>query len=1048
MIMRVVKFFMTGPFAWMLITAALLAGIMAVMATPREEDPQIVVPMADVEVSFPGHSPAEVEQLVTRPLERILWQLDGIEHVYSQSFRDGALVTARFLVGEDRDRAMVRLRDKVEENRDIVPDGVTFWRIVPRSINDVPIVTLTLSSETYDPAVLRRLAEELAARLESIADISKTEILGGYPRVIRIEPDLTALTAHQLSLPDLGLAVRRTNAAGTVGRAIEDQTELIILTDPGFNSAGEVAAIVVKAGDDRLARLGDVAEVIDGPAPPEYYVRHLGREAVTLAFSKKEGVNAVSLAREIIARAEEARGTIIPAGVTMTVTRDTGLSANKRANELIRGMFFAVVTVILVIALTMGWRESLVVGISVPVSFALALAANFALGYTLNRVTLFALILSLGLVVDDPITNIDNIQRHIRQGRKRTFEATLDAVREVLPPVLMSTAAVIVSFAPMFFITGMMGPYMAPMALNVPLTVIFSTIGALTFVPFLARKLLERRAGELPGSSDGTPEWIRNFYAWLITPFFIRRNAFKLLAGVSLLVIASVALMIFKVPLKMLPFDNRDELQLIVNLPPGSTLEQTAKAVDELERYVARQNETVDYQSYIGRPSPLDFNGLVRHYGLRSNSNQADMRVNLLPKNARRMSSHEIALRIRPEVERIGSEHGAVVNIVEVPPGPPVLASIVAEVYASPGLDYDELLAGADAVKDRLNRTDPVHVAELDFGQDQSPALRRFVVDSDKASLSGLSSREITDCLTSALTGTSLGHLRVSHERQPLKLEMRLNRSDRNDWGRLETLAFKGDFGAVSMAELGTVEALPPEWPIMHKNLRPVVMVMAEAVGRPPGELVLAAQHRTIPAYPLPEGIEAQWAGEGEWEITLRVFRDLGLAFGVALTGILLLLIIQTRSFRVSLAMMCAIPLTLIGIAPGFWLLNLISSTDIGGYTSQVFFTATSMIGMIALGGIVIRNSMVLMEFIQSSRQSGLTLKEAVTESGAVRFRPILLTAVTTLMGAWPITLDPIFSGLAWALIFGLMASTLFTLLVIPIIYYLIESHGEAHEKI
>lgn len=1047
MIMRMVKFFMTGPFAWMLIIAALMAGIIAVLATPREEDPQIVVPMADVEVSFPGHSPAEVEQLVTRPLERILWQLDGIEHVYSQSFRDGALVTARFLVGEDRDRAMVRLRDKVEENRDIIPDGVASWRIIPRSINDVPIVTLTLISEIYGPATLRRLAEELAARLESIADISKTEILGGYPRLIRIEPDLTALTAHQLSLPDLGLAVRRAKAAGTVGRVVEGQAELTVLTDPGLNSAEEVAAIVVKAGDGRLVRLGDVAEVIDGPDPPEYYVRHLGREAVTLAFSKKEGVNAVSLAREIIAQAEEARGAVVPAGVEMTVTRDTGQSADKRVSELIRGMFFAVITVILVIALSMGLRESLVVGISVPVSFALALMANYALGYTLNRVTLFALILSLGLVVDDPITNIDNIQRHIRLGRKKPFEATLDAVREVLPPVLMSTLAVIVSFVPMFFITGMMGPYMAPMALNVPLTVTFSTLGALTFVPFLARKLLAKRAGELPGGSDGAPEWIRKFYSKLITPFFIRRNAFKLLAGLCFLVIASGALMLFKVPLKMLPFDNRDELQLIVKLPPGATLEQTAAVVAELERYVARQNETVDYQSYIGLPSPLDFNGLMRHYDLRRNANQADMRINLLPKNARRMSSHEIALRIRPEVTRIARAHGAMVNIVEVPPGPPVLASIVAEVYARPGLDYAELLAGAEAVKGRLAQTDPAHVTELDFGQDRSPGLRRFAIDSDKAALSGLTSSQITDCLTSALTGTSLGHLRIPHERQPLNLELRLNKSDRNDWGRLEALAFKGSSGAVPMAELGTVEALPPEWPIMHKNLRPVVMVMAEAVGRPPGELVLAARHRTIPADPLPEGIEVQWAGEGEWEISLRVFRDLGLAFGVALIGILLLLIIQTRSFRVSLVMMGAIPLTLIGIAPGFWILNQISSTDVGGYASPVFFTATGMIGMIALGGIVIRNSMVLVEFIQDSRSNGVLLKEAVTESGAVRFRPIMLTAVTTLMGAWPITLDPIFSGLAWALIFGLLASTLFTLLVIPTIYYLIESPGEAHDK-
>lgn len=1039
MIIRIVRFFLTGPFSWLLIAASLLAGIAAIAMTSREEDPQIIVPMAEVEVAFPGHSPGEVEQLVTRPLERLLWQLDGIEHVYSISARDRSLVTARFRVGQDRERSMVRLRDKIEENRNIIPDGVTFWRVVPVSIDDVPIVTLTLTSGSLNPGQLRRVGEELAARLESISDISRTEITGGYPRRIRIEPILSSLAAHNLSLPDLATAVQRANSAGTVGRMVNDKSESIVVTDPGLLSAVDVARIVVKAGDNRVVRLEDIARILDEPEHPESYVRHNGRDAITLGFSKKAGVNAVSLSEQIIHQAERLRGTVIPGSVEMTVTRDLGESANNRVNELIRSMFFAVITVVLLIALTMGWRESLIVGVSVPVSFALALFTNYLFGYTLNRVTLFALILSLGLVVDDPIINVDNIQRHIRLGRKKPFDAVLDAVREVLPPVIMSTLTVIVSFLPLFFITGMMGPYMAPMAINVPLTVSFSTLCALTFVPFLAHMFLKKREGELAASSDGAPEWIASAYTAVISPFFKRRNALLLVTGSLFLVLGAVVLLVLKVPLKMLPFDNRNELQILVKMPPNATLEDTSRVVGELEQFIDRQNETINYQSYIGTSSPIDFNGLVRHYRLRTNPNQADIRINILPKERRTMSSHDIALRIRDEVERIASGYGASANIVETPPGPPVFASITAEVYAEPEYNYAYLLDGAGALQNRLRQTDPRHLTELEFSQDKTPNLKRFSIRSEKAAINGLSAMEITNCLTTALSGMTLGHLRVPGERQPLEVIMRLSYADRNDWRRLETLSFRGNSGAVPMAELGSVVDMHSEWPIMHKNLKPVVFVNAEAVGRPPGEMILETQYGTLKKNPLPPGISVNWAGEGEWEVTLRVFRDLGIAFAVALVGILLLLIIQTRSFRLSLVMMCAIPLTLIGIAPGFWLLNVLTTKSVGGYASPVFFTATGMIGMIALGGIVVRNSIVLLEFIDDNRREGMPLREAVMKSGAVRFRPIMLTAVTTLMGAWPITLDPIFSGLAWSLIFGLIASTLFTLVVIPTIYTLLE---------
>ncbi|MGE4563806.1 MAG: efflux RND transporter permease subunit, partial [Victivallaceae bacterium] len=578
------------------------------------------------------------------------------------------------------------------------------------------------------------------------------------------------------------------------------------------------------------------------------------------------------------------------------------------------------------------------------------------------------------------------------------------------------------------------------MAINVPQTVTFSTVCALTFVPYMAYRLLRKRAGELGPETTGAPQWVSRIYGAAITPFFRRRNAIALLVAVGLLVVFSAALMLFKVPLKMLPYDNRDELQFVVKMPPGSTIEKTSKLVAELEKFLAAQNEVVNFQSYTGVASPIDFNGLVRHYRLRSQGHQADIRINLLPKAERTMSSHDIALRFRPQVEKIAAAHGGSVNLVEVPPGPPVLATVTAEVYGTPEMSYADLLAGAEALKARLRETDSRHLAEIEDLQEPTPERLVFRINPEKAAANGITSQEVTNCLATALDGVSAGNLRMPGERYPLTIKLRLPYRDRNDLERLKTLTVRGATGeAVQLAELGRFEKAPAETPIMHKNLKPVVFVTAEAVGRAPGEMILATAWQTLRRNPLPPGIRVEWAGEGEWEITLRVFRDLGIAFGAALAGILLLLIVQTRSFRLSLIMMGAIPLTLIGIAPGFWLLNRFGADTVGEYLSPVFFTATGMIGMIALGGIVIRNSIVLLEFIDESRRAGMPLREAVLQSGAVRFRPIMLTALTTLMGAWPITLDPIFSGLAWALIFGLAASTVFTMLVIPVIYLLID---------
>eukprot|EP00831_Metopus_contortus_P080404 TRINITY_DN8224_c0_g1_i6.p1 TRINITY_DN8224_c0_g1~~TRINITY_DN8224_c0_g1_i6.p1 ORF type:complete len:1116 (-),score=235.38 TRINITY_DN8224_c0_g1_i6:822-4169(-) len=1057
-LIKTVRLFLSGPLSIIFVILAIILGLMAIFFTPREEEPQIVVPMVNVLVDFPGHSPVETEQLVTVPLERLLWQIDGVEHVYSTSRRDGALVTVRFHVGQDRDRSMVKIYDKINENLDIVPEGVSGWLVKPVQIDDVPIVTLTLYGSRYTPYELRRMAEELKARLDSLRDISLSRIHGGNRREIIIEPDAESMAARKITFDDISNALTRNNAVASTGRLISNNKDMRLISAPGLENAGQVAKTVIHADGDRIVRVEDVASVRDGAAETENYVNigfgaaatEQNREilpAVTIAFSKKKGTNAVAVADNIINQAKELQRQILPADVHMQISRDYGKTANSKVNDLIIGLVSAILTVVVLISISMGWREGVVVGLAVPVSYALALFVNYVSGYSINRVTLFALILSLGLVVDDPITNVDNIQRHIKMGLLTPFQATLAAVKEVLPPVIMSTLAIIISFMPMFFITGMMGPYMRPMAINVPLTVTFSTICALTFVPWLSLKLLKNHAGKASSqqNTDVTPQWVKRIYTFFINPFLKRRNAFLLLGGMLLLLLISGVLMLFKVPLKMLPFDNRDELQLILKMPEGTTLEHTAKVVGELEEFLQTVNEIDHFVSYTGTNAPIDFNGLVRNYAMRTSPNHADIRINLAEKNKRTQQSHTITLRLRDELTAIADKHGAILNIVEVPPGPPVLATITAEVYGRSGDDYEYLIAGAAELKKRLKATDPVHIAEIDYMAEQPHHRMVFNINADKAALHGITAAGITATLSDALEGKRITAAKVPHERKPLYIYLQLPYTDRNTPERLGQIWLRSARGdMVQLAELGNFTQAQEEQPIYHKNLQRMVFVTAETVGATPAEMILKAQFDTLLKNPLPQGIKVDWAGEGEWQITLQVFRDLGIAFGLAMIGILLLLIIQTGSVIIPLIIMCAIPLTLIGVAPGFYLLNILTGKDIGGYADPVFFTATGMIGMIALGGIVIRNSIVLIEFIQESTSRGTPLKQAIQESGAVRFRPIILTAITTMTGAWPITLDPVFSGLAWALIFGLVASTFFTLLVIPAIYMLVMSkHGD-----
>ncbi|HRU02112.1 MAG TPA: efflux RND transporter permease subunit, partial [Victivallales bacterium] len=679
-ITEIVQLFLTGPLSFLFVLSALFLGILGVILTPREEEPQIVVPMIDITVDFPGYSPKEVEELVTTPLERLLWQVSGVEHVYSTSFRDRAMVIVRFHVGEDYTESMVKVRDKMDENMHLIHPDVKRWELNPVEIDDVPVISFTLFSPDKNIFELRRITEEIKARMDASQDIFQSEIIGGSPREILIEPDIEKLTAHNLSINDIINVLRRNNNCGTCGFSVINGKYLRILTSPPLETIDDIKnLILISAEKGGVVRLCEVAKITDRPAEYDNYTEiYFGPsakiteefkgksfECVTLAFSKKKGVNSVTFTEKLIAKAQELKKEILPEDVELVITRNYGETANSKVNDLLSSLAFAMITVIGLIAFTMGWREGIVVGLAVPVSFSLSLFTNYVAGYTINRVTLFALILSLGMVVDDPITNVDNIQRHLKMRLFDPLKATLHAVQEVLPPVILSTIAIIISFTPMFFITGMMGPYMKPMAINVPLTVTFSTLCALTFVPFLSLFLLKNLSnkGIQKEEKDPTPEWIKKSFAFLIKPFFKKRNAYIFLFIVVLATLLS-ALLMLKIPLKMLPFDNKNELQIILDMPEGTPLEDTVSTAKRLSAKLSTYNEVKDCTLYAGINSPIDFNGLVRHYYMRREPNQAEIRVNLADKNFRKEQSHSIALRIRDELTKIAEDSGGILKII------------------------------------------------------------------------------------------------------------------------------------------------------------------------------------------------------------------------------------------------------------------------------------------------------------------------------------------------------------------------------------------------
>ncbi|WP_462156705.1 efflux RND transporter permease subunit [Pseudoalteromonas sp. GB56] len=1082
-----VKASLSGPLPLFIFILALVVGSFAMVNTPREEEPQIVVPMLDIMVSAPNIEAPEVERLVTVELEKLLAQIKGVEHIYSMTQNGQLVSTLRFEVGHSREQALIDTYAKLYAYQDTMSPVVQQWQIKPIEVDDVAIVMLGLYSEDeqkYDDYQLTRLAQELATHLQQIEDTSEVKVIAGRTRSANVYLDSAALSAHKTTIQDVLYALNASNQLRDVGTVKEANSRWRVQVQAGdaLRNVEQLGALVVNVVNGQAVRLDSVAAIVDGPSEPSHYQwlqTNSGNTdsmpMVTLSVAKQSGANAVSVARAVHAQMQQLQQQLLPAEVKVVTLRDYGQTANEKVNNLGASLVFAVITVVLFIGVFLGWRPAIVIALALPICYGLTLSFDWAFGYTINRVTLFALILALGLLVDDPITGIDNITRYL--GRSGTVqERIVAAMAEIRTPLLMSTLTIMVAFFPLAFITGMMGPYMAPMAFNVPISVAISTVVAFFVTPWLAMKLLKPQAQE-----SHTNEAQANSYTRLLDYFLQshRRAKWVLYAVLGLFVLSASLPVLRLVPLKLLPYDNKSEVQVLIDMPEGTSLEDTAAMAAKVQAKVWQLNEVNTVAAFVGQPSSMDFNGMVRGYYRRYGEHMGELRILLSDKSERQHQSHAVVLRMRQQLLDLATD-GVSIKVIEVPPGPPVLSTLVAEVYAEPFVSQDVHRQGAALLVERL-RKEP-HVVEVDTTMERIQQQARFVTDKTKAALSGLSTQDVADALEVAVSGKNVGALYVPEEAKVLPIHVALPYEQRNE-AQILALQIKGQRQLSQTSnELGLTSAPQPLVPlsevgqfvdserpqvIVRKDLRRVIYVMAELNGRTPAEIISDVsadfgahdvdvsqwQSRTFlsaggtSAWQLPPGVEASFSGEGEWRITIDVFRDMGIAFAFALTAILVVLRIQTSSMSLSLIIMSAIPLTVIGIMPGFLLLNQFGERQVAGAPEPVLFTATAMIGMIALAGIVVRNSLILVEFINQARAQGMAIKEALVTAGRVRMRPVLLTAGTTLLGNIVIVFDPVFSGLAIAIIFGIIASTLFTLLVVPLVYYLVFANEEhAHE--
>ncbi len=1049
---KVTETFVDSKLTPLIIIASLLLGLFAIFFTPSEEEPQIVVPMVDVMVAMPGASPKEMESRVIGPMEKLLWEIPGVEYLYSTAMDGRAMTVVRFYVGEDIEESLVKVYDKLYSHFDWIPPGCSKPLLKPYSIDDVPIMTLTLYGKGYDGLTLRQIAAQLDDEIRSINGISATTIKGGLKRQARVDLDPEALSAIGLDAADVIGALQSQNQASWIGEIASGNNSFSLRLNNFFENKKDIEKTVIKVVNGHPVYLGQVAKIYDGPEEPESYVligsglggsaKNIALEpgelqpAVSIAIAKRKGRNATKLTRAVEKKVEELKGFIIPEDVHVAITRDYGETAKEKSDELLKHLAIATISVAFLMAALLGARAAMVVLVAIPVTLALTLFIYYVYGYTLNRVTLFALIFCIGILVDDPIVGVENIVRHLRLpiNRGRPLKDIItEAVVEVGSPLVLATFTVIAAILPLAFVRGLMGPYMRPMPVGASVAMFLSMIISFVITPWTAYHIMGRKGGheeEKEGRIDKIYRWAMGHLignaAW--------RWIFLIIMAICF--VAACSLIYTKVVrVKMLPFDNKSEFQVIIDTPEGFTLEKTAHVAEELGAILSQQPEVTDYELYVGTSAPFNFNGLVRHYYLRQGSNVADIQVNLLPKHMRKEQSHPIAKRLRPLLQKVAEKYGARIKVAEIPPGPPVLQTLVAEVY---GPDYEQQIGVARKIMDIFEKTEGV--VDVDWYMTDPQPEYRISVDRDKALALGIPPAKVLTVVQAAVKGMVVGLLHDPKAKEDVDILVRFPRQKRSEIFKIEAIKLRAADGRlVSLSEIASVEKRSIYHPIYHKNLQPVVYVTGDVAGEEESPVyAILKMNKELEKLTTPAGTNLEifytkqpfttknWAmkWDGEWHITYEVFRDMGGAFAVVIVLIFILVVGWFRSYSVPLVILSPIPLSLIGIIPAHALMG-------------AFFTATSMIGFIAGAGIVVRNSIILVDFIELRLKEGMPLAEAVIDAGAIRFRPMLLTSSAVVVGSFVILFDPIFQGLAISLMAGEIAATLFSRMVVPILYYL-----------
>jgi multidrug efflux pump subunit AcrB len=1048
---NIAKAFLQSKLTILLMIAFLLIGGYSTMLIPREEEPQIDVPMADIFLRYPGASPNEVEARVSKPLEKIISNVKGVEYVYSTSMKGQAMLIVQFYVGEDVERSLVKLYNELMKNMDKMPAGVSMPLVKTRAIDDVPVLGLTLWSEKYSDYDLKQLGQVLTNEIKKIPDVAAVSIIGGRSRQVSVTLDNDKMAQSHVDFLSIARQIQGSNAQLQSGNMVRRDTVFSIEAGNFLSNSDEVGNLIIGTNQGQPVYLKQVASIEEGAERPSQYVFYgYGQHdtalaakfsseypAVTLSIAKKKGADAMNLSTRIIAKVEHLKKELIPSDVQITETRNYGETASEKVSELLLHLFVAIIAVTGFVMLAMGWRGGLVVFLSVPVTFALTLFSYYLLDYTLNRITLFALVFITGIVVDDSIIIAENMHRHFKMKRLPLLQAAIFAINEVGNPTILATFTVIAAVLPMAFVSGMMGPYMSPMPIGASIAMMLSLIVALTLTPYLGYIFLREKDGH--GESEPPTleqSKIYKLYKAFIHPMLETRwKRWAFIMGTVVILLFSMSFFYTKwVAVKMLPFDNKNEFQVVIDMPEGTTLERTAVVAQEIAQYLSKQELVRNYQTHVGTAGPISFNGLVRHYDLRSGDNVADIQVNLVDKKGRSIQSHAIVKQLRPAIQVIAKKYNANVKMVEVPPGPPVLSTIVAEIY---GPDYDEQIKIADQLKELIGKTEGV--VDVDWMTEGDQPEYKFEVDKDKAMRFGVAPAQIVATMNSALSNMTVGVVHDQISFDPINIVLQLKDAEKgslNDIKNLKVLNQQGN--AIPIGDLVHITKSIKEKSIYRKNQKRVVFVLADLAGelespsyammdisKKLGEIKMPKGYELKESYNHQPEFEDDYTlkWDGEWQITFEVFRDLGIAFAVVLIMIYMLIVAWFQDFKVPLVMLAAIPLSLIGIVLGHWMLN-------------AYFTATSMIGFIALAGVMVRNSVLLIDFINIRLEEGIPLKQAIIEAGAVRTTPILLTAGAVVLGAVIILFDPIFQGLAISLMGGTITSTFLTLLVVPLIYY------------